>query len=74
MLNKYFKIRVDYDLLYKKSRVGFYSDFWNSIKEEYPNLYGVLGFSRIGFNKKRDKALVYYSIVKGKLSGSGYVC
>jgi hypothetical protein len=46
---------------------------WHEIlKEKYPTSEGYIVFSRVGFNRTLDQALIYVGRVRGPLMGAGY--
>jgi hypothetical protein len=47
-------------------------DGWESFYKKYPKSGGMLSFSRVGFNAKRDQALVYSANSCGWLCGAGF--
>lgn len=47
-------------------------DGWKSFYTKYPDAGGIMAFSRVGFNEKRDRALVYSTIGCGWLCGTGH--
>jgi hypothetical protein len=47
-------------------------DGWQSFYAKYPDAGGITAFSRVGFNEKRDRALVYSTISCGWLCGTGH--
>jgi hypothetical protein len=47
-------------------------DGWKSFYAKYPGAGGIMAFSRVGFNEKRDRALVYSTIGCGWLCGTGH--
>jgi len=47
---------------------------WQAFRKKYPGTYWVINLSRIGFNKTRTQALVYYSEEDGPKLGSGSAC
>ena len=44
---------------------------WEILYQKYPHSFGVLTFSRVGFNATRDQAFVYGQMVCGRLCGGG---
>jgi hypothetical protein len=44
---------------------------WQTFYKQYPGAQGVLAFSRVGFNSKKDEALVYVANQSGLVGGSG---
>jgi hypothetical protein len=47
-------------------------DGWQSFYTKYPGAGGIMAFSRVGFNKRADRALLYSTISCGWLCGTGY--
>ncbi len=45
---------------------------WNRFYKQYPESGGIVAFSRVGFNSKRDQALVYVASQSGFVGGSGW--
>lgn len=45
---------------------------WENLYKFYGNDVCILNFSRVGFNKDKSRAFVYYTVAKGYLSGGGY--
>ena len=45
---------------------------WQEFYKRYPDACGYRTFSRVGFNKKKNRALFYVSIVAGGLAGKGF--
>ena len=49
-------------------------EFWNQFHAKYPGARGIITFSRPGFDKSGNHALVYYRLTCGTLCGQvGYV-
>ncbi len=46
-------------------------DSWTRFYQRYPGAPGILAFSRVGFNTKKNQALVYAVLQHGCLGGSG---
>lgn len=44
---------------------------WDDFYKKYNNAIGIIEFSRIGFNKSKTQALIYYSKVSGFSNGYG---
>lgn len=44
---------------------------WENFKNKYPNSFGYIQFSRIGFNKDRNQALIYSTSSGGSFSAEG---
>ena len=62
-----------YYVLFNKSELqdeGL-EDFWTEFYRRYPNSYGLIFFSNVGFNVQRDQAFVYAGEICGGLCGSG---
>jgi len=47
-------------------------DGWTEFYKLFPNAGGILHFSRIGFNTRRDQAVLYHSCGKSGLDGVGF--
>lgn len=47
-------------------------DGWKEFYAKYPDAGGIMAFSRVGFNEKRDRALLYSTIGCGWLCGTGH--
>jgi hypothetical protein len=47
-------------------------DGWESFYAKYPDAGGIMAFSRVGFNEKRDRAFLYSTISCGWLCGTGH--
>jgi hypothetical protein len=47
-------------------------DGWESFYAKYPGAGGIMAFSRVGFNEKRDRAFLYSTIGCGWLCGTGH--
>ncbi len=64
---------VDYVLLSQNEVAKISSQpNWNELlAEKYPGSYGYLIFSRVGFNRTLDQAVIYVGQVIGPLMGSG---
>lgn len=77
-LERRFSIKVEYLLLSNdqletlfKANPGMGTG-WERFWKQYPKGTGLLGFSRVGFDRTRNKAFVYASEVCGSLCGNGY--
>lgn len=44
---------------------------WNDFYKKYPGAPGAISFSRVGFNAKKDQALLYVARQAGFVNGSG---
>jgi hypothetical protein len=59
---------TDLDTLHSKcNKFNSVEEFWESFYKKFPNAKGQLRFSQVGFNKKKNKALVYYVFIGGSL-------
>jgi hypothetical protein len=75
ILARRFRLRVKYlllgddqlDFLFKPDPKD-----WDIYWKRYPRATGLLAFSRVGFNARRNKAFVYASEICGPLCGYGY--
>lgn len=47
-------------------------DGWKTFYAKFPGAGGIMSFSRVGFNEKRDRALLYSEISCGWLCGTGH--
>lgn len=45
-------------------------EIWKSFYKQYPGASGIYALSRVGFNAKRDEALVYIAVQRGLVGGS----
>lgn len=46
---------------------------WNVFYKKYPGSQGILRLSRVGFDRKRDQALLYFGNQRYWLAGAGYL-
>ena len=46
---------------------------WDSFYKKYPGAQGILSFSRVGFDRQRKQALVYFGNQRQVLDGAGYL-
>ena len=46
---------------------------WNEFYEKYGKTQGILNFSKIGYNKFKTQALLYYGNQSDWLAGGGYL-
>lgn len=67
------ELGVDYVLLSEKelAEISSQPDWGETLTERYPGSYGYLIFSRVGFNRALDQAVIYVGNVAGPLMGSG---
>jgi len=56
-----------------KAIFGARGDGWDNFYKKYPGAQGVLFFSRVGFDRRRDQSLVYVGDLSGHLGGVGYL-
>jgi hypothetical protein len=47
---------------------------WDHFYQRYPGAAGIVAFSRVGFDSKKNQALVYLVIQYGLVGGSGEFC
>jgi len=74
-LNRRLNVAVDYIVVDSKEIERFFKDGlegWTGFYRRYPNSSGIISFSRIGFNRERNQALVSSSRGCGGLCGSGH--
>ena len=70
LINRYLLIKkIDEFERYRIEEKG--RDFWGEFHSFYPAGSGIISFSRVGFNRKKSKALVYVGSQSGPLSGIG---
>ena len=62
-------ILIDEDELASLTRQ---SNWGEAISQKYPGAHGYVMFSRVGFNRSLDQAVVYVGSVEGPLMGAGY--
>ena len=67
-LPKFWLSDVDEERLFKSKK----HDGWKTFYGKYPGAGGIMAFSRVGFNEKRDRALLYSTIGCGWLCGTGH--
>jgi hypothetical protein len=75
-LERRFNLKVDYvllnnaqlDSLFKGNLMQGWEVYW----KKYPKGTGLLGFSRVGFDRAHTKAFLYVSESCGSLCGNGY--
>lgn len=67
------ELGVDYVLLSEEelAEISSQPDWGEALAERYPGSYGYLIFSRVGFNRTLDQAVIYVGNVAGPLMGSG---
>jgi hypothetical protein len=66
LLSKHFKLSVPYSLISLESLQKIFRpsayEGWEAFYKKYPDSSGIISFSRIGFNKRKDQALVYVDV------------
>src|SRR5262249_31997876 len=66
LLSERFKLSVPYSLIslesFKEILLHNPINGWDAFYAKYPDSAGCITFSRVGFNKKKDQALVYVDI------------
>jgi hypothetical protein len=67
-LPKFWLSDVEEEALFKSKK----HDGWESFYAKFPGAGGIMAFSRVGFNEKRDRALLYSQISCGWLCGTGH--
>lgn len=72
-INRFLDIDLEYHLINKKkiNRI-FHDGSWIEFYEVFPNSQGKNQISRVGFNNRMTKALLYFDTRSGGLSGAGY--
>lgn len=73
-LTRNFDLKVNYVLLSKTENDVIFKEGpggWKAFYEKYPDSSGYVGFSRVGFNRKMNQALVYVVHGCGGLCGTG---
>jgi hypothetical protein len=75
-LERHFALKVPYVLISEKQDREIFRHGpvgWKKFYEKYPQSPGEFRVSRVGFNRAKDKAILYISRSSGSLSGSGVV-
>ena len=69
-----FDLDVTHRLISQQEMTEVFSegDGWDEFYTKYPNSQGTMTLSRVGFNRKRDQALVYVGNQSHWLGGAGY--
>lgn len=72
LLKRKFTFAGKYELV-SESRINkiFKAGGWKALEETYPKSNGYIRFSRVGFNKDKTRALIYYETRCGSECGSG---
>ena len=73
-LSNLFKLPVKYVLVDKKDDEKLFQKGgggWNAFYKKYPRSPGIIGLSRVGFNKPMSQALLYVRVWCGGLCGEG---
>ncbi len=60
----------DLDNIFQYSDLDF---SWNVFRQNHPKASGIFGFSKVGFNKKGDVAVMYYTFSCGSRCGHGAI-
>ncbi|HVF50882.1 MAG TPA: hypothetical protein VNA19_12390 [Pyrinomonadaceae bacterium] len=74
VLGASFKPSIDYALISRAEVERLFSNqggWWPELRQRYPNTYGLLSFSGVGFNADRTRALVFNARTCGGLCGTG---
>jgi|SRR5208337_2079581 len=81
-LTNQFNLKVPYTLVTREELKAAFpieeegkpvdKECWNRFYKQYPESGGIVAFSRVGFNSKRDQALVYVASQSGFVGGSGW--
>ena len=68
------QLGMDYVLLSREelAEISSQGNWHEILQERYPGSNGYLIFSRVGFNKSLDQAVLYVGDVAGPLMGAGY--
>jgi hypothetical protein len=68
------QLGVDYVLLSQEelAEISSQGNWHEILQERYPGSEGYLIFSRVGFNRTLDQAVLYVGDVAGPLMGAGY--
>jgi hypothetical protein len=68
------QLGVDYVLLSEEElkEISSQGNWHEILQEQYPDSNGYLIFSRVGFNRTLDQAVIYVGEVAGPLMGAGY--
>jgi hypothetical protein len=75
-LENRFSLRVPYFLATEQEEgkiVSARGEGWNNFYNKYPRAQGLLCFSRVGFDRHRSQALVYFANQSNYLGGAGYL-
>jgi hypothetical protein len=79
-LKRRFKFSIKYEIISRDEMEGFFKDgfpgegfrrSWEQFYKKYPHSPGYIWLSRVGFNEKRDEALVYVASMCDQLCGGG---
>lgn len=62
--------QAGYDLFFKHSDP---EKGWSKFHQKFPYAKGIVGMSRVGFNRSRDVAIIYYNFGCGADCGSGWL-
>ena len=73
LLERQFGFKTDYILLSSEENNSiFRQGGWDEFYRRYPDAPGIMAFSRVGFDRDMDQALVYFDITRHRLAGAGY--
>lgn len=64
---------VTYKAMNQLFHVPSWEDGWSNFYKKYPGAQGLLFFSPVGFNHRRNQALVYFGDQSGTVGGAGYL-
>ena len=56
---------------YKYQNINMNEKFWEIFHKKYPNVWEIITLSRVGFNKEKNKAIVFVAFGCGELCGEG---
>ncbi len=75
-LGPHFKISGPYYIIGKNEIDHLFSrdGGWERFHQNFPGYSGIIGMSRVGFNKNKDLALVYIRFTFGDLASRGFYC
>ena len=74
-LSERFKLPVPYSLISQESLQEIFRptayEGWIHFYKKYPDSSGIISFSRVGFNRKKEQALVFVNISRGSRDDEG---
>jgi hypothetical protein len=62
--------KEELDNIFNKTKLKY---SWKEFYRKYPDATGIIGLSRVGFNKSFTEAFLYIEVGCGALCGNGYV-